>query len=145
MTPDDRSVIDFLNGLLKNRLTAINQYFLHARMLKHRGEIALADHEYKISIEAMRHADELVELVLTRGGVPNLQDLDRLAIGNAAQEMLINDLILVEAAHRRINGMIPAREAAGDDDLSELLGRIRASLREHGDFIHTHARRDMAA
>lgn len=131
----ENDIIDYLNDLLKNRLTAINQYFLHARMLKHRGDVTLADHEYKLSIEAMRYADLLVESILSREGTPNLQELDRLNIGVTAEEMLSNDLILAEAAHSQINSMMHCVQAAGDHEISELLGKIRASLWEHAEYI----------
>src|SRR5882757_11441922 len=101
----DPKIIQNLNLILRNELTAINQYFLHARMLRHWGITKLAEHEYHESIDEMRHADMLIERILFLGGLPNLQDLDKLLIGENVQEILECDLKLEQQA------MVVLREA----------------------------------
>ena len=102
----DPKVIDFLNAELKNELTAINQYFLHARMLGHWGFERMAKHEYDESIGEMKHADKLIERILMLGGLPNLQDLHKLLLGETTPEMLGCDLQLEQVSQATLKDAI---------------------------------------
>ena len=133
----DRIVIQYLNKVLTNELTAINQYFLHARMFKHWGLPKLHEHEYKESIDEMKHADRLIERILLLDGLPNLQQLHKLLIGENVPEALKCDLKLEEASYPVLKEAIAHCEKAGDYISRELFESILASEEEHIDWLET--------
>lgn len=133
----DKKVIDYLNKALKNELTAINQYFLHSRMLHDWGVTKLGDKEYKESIEEMEHADWLVQRVLFLGGLPNLQDLGKLQIGESVQEILECDLKLENMAIPLLREAIAYCESVQDYVSRELFCKILDNEEEHVDYIET--------
>ena len=128
-------VLESLNIVLSNQLTAINQYFLHARMMKHLGYMKLADNEYKESIQQMKYADRLVERVLTLGGIPNLQDLRKLKIGKAVDEILKCDLETEEATTSDIKSAISVCESKDDSGSVEILQNILENEASHVLFV----------
>ena len=133
----DKKVIEYLNKALKNELTAINQYFLHSRMLHDWGVTKLGDKEYKESIEEMEHADWLIQRVLFLGGLPNLQDLGKLNIGESVQEVLECDLKLESTAIPLLREAIAYCESVQDYVSRELFCKILDNEEEHVDYIET--------
>ena len=133
----DATIIGHLNKVLKNELTAINQYFLHSRMLKDWGVKALADHEYEESVDETKHADQLIERILFLEGLPNLQDLGKLFIGENVKEILECDLRLEMVAIPDLRAGIADAEKAGDFVSRDLFSSILDSEEEHVDWIET--------
>jgi bacterioferritin len=133
----DATVIDYLNRALTNELTAINQYFLHARMFKNWGLNKLNEYEYRESIDEMKHADRLIERVLFLEGLPNLQQLGKLYIGENVPEMLKCDLRLEMEAIPLLREAIKYCESIGDYTTRDLLVAIMDSEEEHVEWIET--------
>lgn len=133
----DAKVIEYLNKVLGNELVAINQYFLHSRMYKDWGMKNLADHEYHESIDEMKHADALTERILFLQGMPNLQDLGALRIGENTQEMLQCDLDLELDAIPDLRDAIQHCEQVRDFVSRDLFNDILESEEEHVDWLET--------
>lgn len=133
----DAKVIEFLNKVLYNELTAINQYFLHYRMFKNWGYEELAEHEYKESIDEMKHADRLIERILFLEGLPNLQHVGKLRIGEKALECIQCDLDLEHAAVADLRAAIAHSEGVADYVSRDLFRSVLASEEEHIDWLET--------
>ncbi|MDA3919243.1 MAG: bacterioferritin [Salinisphaera sp.] len=133
----DASVIKCLQEALKLELTAINQYFLHARIYEDMGIFELGKKEYQESIEEMQHADRFIKRILFLDALPNLQDLGKLRIGENPQEMLECDLAAEYEGHAHYKAAVKVCEEAGDYATRELFAEILAEEEEHIDFIET--------
>ena len=133
----DATVIEHLNKVLKNELTAINQYFLHSRMFKDWGMTKLAEKEFEESVDEMKHADEIIERILFLEGLPNLQDLGKLRIGENTPEMLQCDLDLELDAIPDLRAAIAYCEAHKDYVSRDLFDAILNSEEEHVDWLET--------
>jgi bacterioferritin len=131
----DPKVVEYLNTQLTNELTAINQYFLHARTLQHWGVTKLGKHEFDESIEEMKHADELIQRILFLDGLPNVQRLNQIAVGETVEEILRADLSIEEKAIGDLREGIAYCESVRDFVSRDLLSRILENEEEHIDFL----------
>jgi bacterioferritin len=131
----DAKIIDLLNEVLTGELTAVNQYFLHSRMCRNWGYQRLAEHIYKESIDEMKHADELIERVLFLEGLPNVQRLSKILVGQKVIEILKNDLSVEMTAVPLLNRGMQACRDAGDNGSEDLLRRILKDEEHHVDWL----------
>ncbi len=136
----NREVIDLLNEVLAGELVAINQYFLHAKMDRNWGYLRIASQVRSESIDEMKHAEALVDRILFLDGLPNLQRLDKLTIGQTVPEQMQADLDLEYRAVKRLNDGIRLCREQGDNATEELLTRILVSEEEHIDWLETQLR-----
>ena len=133
----DPAIISMLNDVLTAELTAINQYFIHAKMCSNWGYDRLAEHSREESIEEMKHADEIIERILFFDGVPNMQRLNPVRVGETVPEKLQLGLDLERAAIERLNAGIATCMSAGDNGSRELLDHILEGEEEHADWLET--------
>ena len=133
----DKPTVKLLNKVLKNELTSTNQFFLHARMYRNWGLGGLNEHSYKASIKAMKQADDLIERVLFLEGLPNLQDLGKLKIGEEPKEMLDSDLLLISDIRTQLVEGIAHCESSADYVSRELLEDILEHTEEYLDWLET--------
>ena len=133
----DDQVIGYLNSVLRNELTAINQYFLHARIFGHWGLPGLEKIEYDESIGEMKHADSLIKRILMLEGLPNLQDLGKLNLGESTEEILTSDLAMERASLTTVKDGIKHCESVGDYVSREVLVEILEESEVHVDFLET--------
>ncbi len=131
------AVVDLLNEILTGELTAVNQYFLHAKMCKNWGYKHLHEHIYRESIDEMKHADALIERILYLDGLPNVQRLGKVNIGQSVVEMLKNDYAVECEAVPRLNRSIQTCRDAGDNGTEDMLTKILRSEEEHVDWLET--------
>ena len=134
----NKAIIEHLNQVLKNELTAINQYFLHSKMFKDWGYVKLGDYEYKESIDEMKHADQIIARILFLEGLPNVQDMNKVMIGEEPVECLKCDLSLEEKALEDLKNAIVDSEKLNDFVSRDLFRSILDSEEEHVDVIETH-------
>ncbi len=131
----DAKIIDLLNEVLTGELTAVNQYFLHSRMCRNWGYKRLAEHIYKESIDEMKHADSLIERVLFLEGLPNVQRLSKIMVGQTVHEILKNDYALEMAAVPMLNKYMQTCRDLGDNGSEDLLRHILKAEEEHVDWL----------
>jgi bacterioferritin len=136
----DKKVIQYLNGALKKELTAVNQYFLHSRMLDDWGVSKLAKHEYKESIEEMMHADTLIKRILFLEGLPNLQELGKLMIGEDVKEILECDLKLELDGVKSYREAVAYADSVNDFVSRDLFAKILVDEEAHVDYLETQLR-----